>query len=144
MSSIEDVTSGDLGAIGVLKDTVDEMRKVSAELRRDSCFTQAELRSYARWRMKKKCAQDGLSQQPGRLKGRATPLPRLKERAVAGVSARDRAAKSAVQLESLAQRANAIAALVKRFVVWRCRVVHSGLSGRGRQSAAAECGQRTA
>jgi anti-sigma factor RsiW len=139
----EDGTSFDLEAIGVLEDTIDEMRKESAELRRDSAFTQAELRRYERWRMKKKCEQDGLSKQSRRLKGRATPLRRLKGRASAGALASP-AAESAVQRESLARRADAVAALVERFVAGRGRATKSGLSERSRRSAAALCGRQAA
>jgi hypothetical protein len=146
MPPAQDGTSFGLEAIGVLEDTIDEMRKVSAELRRDSAFTQAELRRYERWRMKKKCEQDGLSkdvQQSRRLKGRATPLRRLKGRASAGALASP-AAESAVQRESLARRADAVAALVERFVAWRGRATKSGLSERSRRSAAALCGRQAA
>jgi hypothetical protein len=149
MDDIEDDTSFDLDAIGVLEDTIDEMRKVSAELRRDSGFTQAELRRYERWRRKKKkCGQEDVRSQcvnqSGRRKGRATLLRRLQGRAIAGALAGPAAAESAVQRESLARRADAVAALVERFVAWRGRATQSGLSERSRRSAAAVCGRQAA
>jgi hypothetical protein len=139
----EDGTVFDLDAFGVLEDTIDEMRKMSAELRRDSGFTQAELRGYERWRMRKKCEQDVLLKsrlQSRRLKGRATPQRQLKRR----VNARaltSPAAESGVQREILARRADAVAALAERFVVGRGRATQSGLSERSRRSAAAVCGR---
>jgi hypothetical protein len=132
--------NSNLGASGDLGDAIYAMRRVSADLRRDSAFTRVELKRYARWRVKQKSVlgvvQEGSSKtarQPRRLK-----VPRHEGRATV------RAADSALRRESLAQRVDVMAALVERFVGWRRGLMLSGLRGRRLKLAADVCGRRTA
>jgi hypothetical protein len=120
---------------GDLRDAVDAMRRVSADVRRDSAFTRVELKRYARWRMKKKFAvgvtQDGsmkTATQPRRLE-----VPRHE----------GWAAESALRRESLAQRVDVMAARIERFLGWRRGLRLWGLRGRRLEVAADVCGRRT-
>jgi hypothetical protein len=139
-----------LGASGDLRDIIDALRRVSADLRHDSAFTQAELEGYARWRKKQKSVlnvvQEGsikTAKQLRWLKGRAALLLRLGGLAAVGAWA-SRAAESAVRRESLAQRADAMVAQVEQFVGWRRRAMFSALRGRRLKVAADVWGRRTA